>query len=54
MNNRTIKIDITEILNELKTDQKKILEEVNNLKTGQVKIEGEIKSLDIKVDQLDK
>ena len=38
----------------MKTDQKKILEEVNNLKTGQAEIKGEIKSLDSKVDQLDK
>lgn len=54
MTNPTIQIDIAEILQEIKTDQKTLLEEVNILKTGQAEIKGEIKSLDIKVEQIDK
>lgn len=54
MTNPTIETDISEILKEIKTDQKTLLEKVNNLEKGQVEIKGEIKSLDIKVEQLDK
>ena len=54
MTNSTIETDIAEILKEIKTDQKKILEEVNELKLGQAKIEGKIEALDTKVDQLEK
>jgi DNA repair exonuclease SbcCD ATPase subunit len=65
MSNPVIETDIADILNEIKSDQKKILEEVNTLKLGQARIEGkieavdeklsgQIKALDTKVDQLDK
>ncbi len=54
MNNPTIEIDIAEVLKKLEEGQKTLLEKVNNLEKGQVEIKGEIKSLDIKVDQLDK
>jgi predicted nucleic acid-binding Zn-ribbon protein len=54
MSNPVIQTDIAEILKEIKSDQKKILEEVNNLKVGQAKIEGKIEALETKVDQLDK
>ena len=65
MNNPVIETDLAEILKEIKSDQKKLLEEVNDLKLGQAKIEGkietldeklsgQIKALDTKVEQLDK
>lgn len=76
MTNPKIEVDIGEILTrldtkldklseEIKADQKKILEEVNNLKLGQARIEGEIKAiderlsgqikaLDTKIEQIDK
>ena len=65
MTNPVIETDIAEILKEIKSDQKKLLEEVNHLKLGQAKIEGkidalderlsdQIKALDTKVEQLDK
>ncbi len=49
MTNPTIEIDIAEILTEIKTDQKKLLEEVNGLKLGQAKIEGKIEAIDKKL-----
>jgi septal ring factor EnvC (AmiA/AmiB activator) len=54
MTNPTIETDLAEILKEIKTDQKKLLEEINNVKLSQSKIEGKIDALDIKIDQLDK
>ena len=54
MTNPTIQIDIAEFIKEVRADQKTLLEKVNNLEKGQVEIKGEIKSLDIKVEQLDK
>ena len=65
MTNPVIETDLAEILKEIKSDQKKLLEEVNDLKLGQAKIEGkiealneklsgQIKALDTKVEQLDK
>lgn len=65
MSNIQLETDLAEILKEIKSDQKKLLEEVNNLKLGQAKIEGkisavdeklsgQIKALDTKVEQLDK
>ena len=65
MNNPVIETDLAEVLKEIRTDQRKILEEVNNLKVGQAQLEGkiesldeklsgQIKTLDTKVDQLDK
>lgn len=65
MSNIQLETDLAEILKEIKSDQKKLLEEVNDLKLGQAKIEGkisavdeklsgQIKALDTKVEQLDK
>lgn len=65
MTNPIIQTDIADILNEIKLDQRKLLEEVNSLKLGQSeikgkintvdeKLSGEIKALDTKVEQLDK
>jgi hypothetical protein len=54
MTNPVIQTDIAEILREIKSDQKKLLEEANDLKLGQAEIKGEIKALDTKVEQLDK
>ncbi|GAB4539974.1 MAG: hypothetical protein Tsb0014_30860 [Pleurocapsa sp.] len=54
MTNPIIQTDIAEILKEIKSDQKKLLEEVNELKLGQAEIKGDIKALDTKVEQLDK
>lgn len=54
MTNPVIETDIAEILKEIKSDQKKLLEEVNELKLGQAEIKGDIKALDTKVEQLDK
>ena len=65
MTNPIIQTDIADILNEIKLDQRKLLEEVNTLKLGQSeikgkintvdeKLSGEIKALDTKVEQLDK
>lgn len=52
MTNPIIQTDIADILQELKSDQKKILEEVNTLKLGQAEIKGDMKALDTKVEQL--
>jgi peptidoglycan hydrolase CwlO-like protein len=54
MSNPVIETDIADILKEIKSDQKKILEEVNALKLGQSEIKGDVKALDTKVEQLDK
>ncbi|MFM2315496.1 MAG: hypothetical protein RLZZ04_4774 [Cyanobacteriota bacterium] len=65
MTNPVIQTDIADILNEIKLDQRKLLEEVNTIKLSQSEIKGdikaldnkltgEIKALDTKVDQLDK
>jgi peptidoglycan hydrolase CwlO-like protein len=54
MSNPVIETDIADILKEIKSDQKKILEEVNALKLGQSEVKGDIKALDTKVEQLDK
>jgi peptidoglycan hydrolase CwlO-like protein len=54
MTNPIIETDLAEILKEIKSDQKKLIDDVNNLKLGQVKLEGKIDSLDVKIDQLDK
>ena len=65
MTNPTIEINLGEILKDIQSDQKKLLEEINNVKLGQAKIEGrieaieeklsgQIKALDTKVEQLDK
>jgi hypothetical protein len=63
--NPVIETNIAEILKEIKSGQKKLLEKVNDLKLGQAKIEGKIDALDerlsgqikalhTKVEQLDK
>ena len=49
MNNPVIETDIADILQEIKSDQRKILEEVNNLKVGQAQIEGKIESINEKL-----
>jgi tartrate dehydratase alpha subunit/fumarate hydratase class I-like protein len=54
MSNSVIETDIADILKEIKSDQKKILEEINALKLGQSEIKGDVKALDTKVEQLDK
>jgi chaperonin cofactor prefoldin len=65
MSNPVIETNIADILQEIKSDQKEILKEVGNLKVGQAQIEGkiesineklsgQIKTLDTKVEQLDK
>ncbi len=73
MNNPIIETDLAEILtalnnkidkyqDEIRNDQKKILEEINilkakeiaSLKIGQTELKGEIKALDTKVEQLEK
>jgi hypothetical protein len=45
VDNPVIQTDIGEILKEIKSDQKKLLEEVNAIKLGQAEIKGEIKAL---------
>lgn len=52
--NPIIQIDLAEILKEIKTDQKKLLEEVNKIEVSQAKTDGKIDALDTKVDQLEK
>jgi predicted nucleic acid-binding Zn-ribbon protein len=54
MENPVIQTDLAEILKEIKSDQKKLLDEVNDLKLGQSEIKGEIKALNTNVEQLDK
>ena len=49
MTNPTIQIEIAEILQEIKSDQKKLLEEVTLIKLGQAKIEGRIDAVDEKL-----
>ena len=46
MNNPIIETDIAEILREIRSDQRKIIDDVNTLKLGQANIEGKIESLD--------
>ena len=54
MANPTIETDIAEILKDLQNGQKSLLEKLNKLEIGQAEIKGELKSLDAKVEQLDK
>ena len=54
MENPVIQTDIAEILKDLQSGQKEILKEISNLKVGQEKLNGDIRSLDTKVEQLDK
>ena len=42
MNNPIIETDLGEILKEIKSDQKKILEEIVELKIGQARIDGRL------------
>jgi len=65
MSNPVIETDLAEILKEIQSEQKtilkemqsgqkEILKEISNLKVGQEKLNGDIKSLETKVEQLDK
>ena len=62
MNNPVIQTDIADILGQINQKLDKLTEDVTELKTkdltelkvGQVEIKGEIKSLETKVEQLDK
>ena len=61
MNNPTIEVSIAEILREIKDDQKEMLKKMLEVKDGisELKIEitevrGDIKTLNTKVEQLDK
>ncbi|MBE9170582.1 hypothetical protein IQ238_24725 [Pleurocapsales cyanobacterium LEGE 06147] len=65
MSNIQIETDLAEILKEIKSDQKAMLEEmrsgqkeilkkVNELEVSLAEIKGDIKTLDTKVEQLDK
>ncbi len=47
--NPVIQTDIAEILKEISSNQKKLLEEVNELKLGQAEIKGDIKANDEKL-----
>ena len=49
MTNPVIQTDIAEILKEISSNQKKLLEEVNELKLGQAEIKGDIKANDEKL-----
>ena len=54
MTNSTIETDLAEILKEIKSDQKAILKEISDVKVELAEVKGDIKSLDTKVEQLDK
>ncbi len=54
MTNPTIETDLAEILKEIKSDQKAILKEISDVKVELAEVKGDIKSLDTKVEQLDK
>jgi hypothetical protein len=54
MNNPIIEIDIGVILKELQSGQKEILREISDIKVSLETVKGDIKSLDTKVEQLDK
>ncbi len=54
MNNPIIEIDIGVILKELQSGQKEILREISDIKVSLETVKGHIKSLDTKVEQLDK
>lgn len=49
MTNPTIEINLGEILKDIQSDQKKMLEEINNIKLGQAKIEGKIEAVEEKL-----
>jgi hypothetical protein len=49
MTNPIIQTDIADILNDIKLDQRKLLEEVNTLKLGQSEIKGKINTVDEKL-----
>ena len=65
MTNPTIEVDIAEILKDIQSNQKAILEtmqsgqkevlkEISDLKVGLETVKGDIKALETKVEQLDK
>jgi hypothetical protein len=49
MSNPVIETNLAEILQEIRLDQKKMLEEINYIKLGQATIEGQIKVVDEKL-----
>ena len=49
MTNSKIEIDIAEVLKDIQSKQDKILEEIKDIKVGQARIEGRINTLDEKV-----
>lgn len=54
MSNPIIQTDLTEILKEIKEDMKGISNRLNAIEVGQAEIKGDLKSLDTKLEQLDK
>lgn len=54
MSNPIIQTDLTEILKEIKDDMKGISNRLNAIEVGQAEIKGDLKSLDTKLEQLDK
>lgn len=54
MTNPTIETDIAEVLKDLQTGQKNILQELSSIKVSLESVKGDIKALDTKVEQLDK
>ncbi len=52
MSNPTIETDLAEILKDIRSDQKKLLEEVSNLKVGQAEIKVKVNNIDETVKEL--
>ena len=52
MNNPIIETDLGEILKEIKSDQKKILEEIVELKIGQARIDGRLNTQEQVIQEL--
>lgn len=54
MTNPSIQVDIAEVLKDLQSGQKEILKEISDIKVSLETVKGDIKTLDTKVEQLDK
>ena len=52
MSNPTIETDLAEILKDIRSDQKKLLEEVSHLKVGQAEIKVKVNNIDETVKEL--
>ncbi len=52
MTNPSIQTDISEVLKEIKSDQKKLLEQVNELKVGQAQLATKVENIEKEISEI--